>query len=197
MMFGRKLDTHRIFKWLAKVLIRLPICAGWSEPLLVAHTTFFWKSYVVAQIIKPVQFCTDFTFLMYFCHCKSNIEFYQLPLTLTALLHVDLINVANLTACVFINYVPQVWASLAFLCCGPWARHIYPSLVLVQPRKNHPCLTERLLMGRKESNQTKFINYVIIASLTSESASQVINRIPGDSTSVLEALPGKLDIKRH
>ena len=34
------------------------------------------------------------------------------------------------------------------------ARHIYLSLVLVQPRKSRPCLTERLLMGRKESNQT-------------------------------------------
>ena len=33
---------------------------------------------------------------------------------------------------------------------------IYPSLVLVQPRKTRPCLTERLLMGRKESNQTNF-----------------------------------------
>ena len=31
----------------------------------------------------------------------------------------------------------------------------YPSLVLVQPRKTHPCLIERLLMERKESNQTK------------------------------------------
>ena len=29
-------------------------------------------------------------------------------------------------------------------------------IVLVQPRKTHPCLTERLLMGQKESNQ---INY--------------------------------------
>ena len=29
------------------------------------------------------------------------------------------------------------------------------SLVLVQPRKTRPCLTERLLMGRKEPNQTK------------------------------------------
>ena len=29
----------------------------------------------------------------------------------------------------------------------------YPSLVLVQPRKTRPCTTERLLMGRKESNQ--------------------------------------------
>ena len=29
---------------------------------------------------------------------------------------------------------------------------MYPSLVLVPPRKICPCLTERLLMGRKESN---------------------------------------------
>ena len=29
------------------------------------------------------------------------------------------------------------------------------SLVLVQPRKTRPCLTERLLMERKESNQIK------------------------------------------
>ena len=30
----------------------------------------------------------------------------------------------------------------------------FSTLVLVQPRKTHPCLTERLLMGCKESNQT-------------------------------------------
>ena len=30
------------------------------------------------------------------------------------------------------------------------SRLIYPSLVLVQPSKIRPCLTERLLMGRKE-----------------------------------------------
>ena len=41
--------------------------------------------------------------------------------------------------------------SATALC--PWARHINPSLVLVQPRKTHPYITERLLMGRKESNQ--------------------------------------------
>ena len=35
-----------------------------------------------------------------------------------------------------------------------WARHIYPSLVLVQPRKTSPYINERLLMGRKESNKT-------------------------------------------
>ena len=33
---------------------------------------------------------------------------------------------------------PRVRASPASLRCGPWARHIYPSLVLVQPRKTRP-----------------------------------------------------------
>ena len=50
-------------------------------------------------------------------------------------------------------------ASPASLRCGPRARHIYPSLVLVQPRKTRPCLTERLLIGRKESNQTDKQNH--------------------------------------
>ena len=46
------------------------------------------------------------------------------------------------------------------LRCGPWARQFYPSLLLVQSMKTRPCLTERLLMGRKESNQTikTFVN---------------------------------------
>ena len=34
------------------------------------------------------------------------------------------------------------------------SKNIYPSLVLVQPRKTCPCLTENLLMGHKESKQT-------------------------------------------
>ena len=34
------------------------------------------------------------------------------------------------------------------------SKNINPSLVLVQPRKTRPSITERLLMGRKESNQT-------------------------------------------
>ena len=40
----------------------------------------------------------------------------------------------------------------------PWARHINHSLVLVQPRKTRLYITERLLMGREESNQTKQTN---------------------------------------
>ena len=36
-------DTHKIFKRLAKALIRLRVCAGWSEALLVAHTILLEK----------------------------------------------------------------------------------------------------------------------------------------------------------
>ena len=48
--------------------------------------------------------------------------------------------------------------------CSRLARHIYPSLVLVQPRKTRPYLTERLLMGRKESNQTKTKKNLLVAT---------------------------------
>ena len=38
-------------------------------------------------------------------------------------------------------------------CVVPFSKNIYPSLVLVQRRKTRPFITERLLMGRKESNR--------------------------------------------
>ena len=43
-------------------------------------------------------------------------------------------------------------------CVVSLSKNINPSLVLVQPRKIRPFITDRLLMGRKESNQTKQIN---------------------------------------
>ena len=39
-------------------------------------------------------------------------------------------------------------------CFVSLSKNINPSIVLVQPRKTCPFLTERLLIGRKESNQT-------------------------------------------
>ena len=39
MIFSQWQKSHRVFKRTAKALIILPICVGWSEPLLVAHTT--------------------------------------------------------------------------------------------------------------------------------------------------------------
>ena len=45
---------------------------------------------------------------------------------------------------------------ITMLC--PWARHINPILVLVQPRRTCPFITERLLMGHKESHWTNKTN---------------------------------------
>ena len=39
-------------------------------------------------------------------------------------------------------------------CVVCLSKNIIPSLVLVQPRKTFPFITERLLWGLKESNQT-------------------------------------------
>ena len=42
-------------------------------------------------------------------------------------------------------------------CVVSFSKNINPSLVLVPPRKTRPFITGRLLMGRKESNQTNKI----------------------------------------
>ena len=48
-----------------------------------------------------------------------------------------------------------------------------PSLVLVQPRKTRPYITERLLMGRKESNQTNKTNITYYLNLNHGPASVI------------------------
>ena len=53
-------------------------------------------------------------------------------------------------------------------CVVSLSKNINPSLVLVQPRKTRPFVTERLLMGRKESNQTKTNFAPITEEITKE-----------------------------
>ena len=50
-------------------------------------------------------------------------------------------------------------------CVVSLSKNINPSLVLVQPRKTCPIITERLLMGRKETNQTKQIKTVFTVTI--------------------------------
>ena len=49
LMFSQWPKSHRIIKRLGMALIRLCICAGWSESLLVPHTTLLeiacWGSF--------------------------------------------------------------------------------------------------------------------------------------------------------
>ena len=58
-----------------------------------------------------------------------------------------------------VECLTQDWGAAVLSLTGvtglcPWVRNINPSLVLVQPRKTGSYITERLLMWRKESNQT-------------------------------------------
>ena len=46
-------------------------------------------------------------------------------------------------------------------CVVSLSKNINPSLVLVQPGKTRPFITERLLMGCKESNQTNKYAYIL------------------------------------
>ena len=55
----------------------------------------------------------------------------------------------------------------------PRARHINPSLVLVQPRKTRPFITEILFMGPKESKKkknTKWISHYFDSAVTCSKA---------------------------
>ena len=50
-------------------------------------------------------------------------------------------------------------------CVVSLSKNINPSLVLVQPRKTRPFITERLLIGRKELNQTKIDHEIISTAI--------------------------------
>ena len=55
-------------------------------------------------------------------------------------------------------------------------------------------MTLHFMNVARDAESTKKQNYVILASLKSETMGKMINRM---STSVSKVLPGKLDIKRH
>ena len=71
-------------------------------------------------------------------------------------------------------------------CDASLSKNINPSLVLVEPRKKRPFITERLLSGRKESNQTKQTNiaYTYSAVMTCPT----ITLIPSCDTIVQNSL---------
>ena len=91
-------------------------------------------------------------FLLYYSYLSSNVS-YTRPIPLGA-------------------FVMCLWHFLFFLiswqsklllaelhqlhCIVSLSKNINLSLVLVQPRKTHPFITERLLMGHKETNLTNY-----------------------------------------
>ena len=59
-------------------------------------------------------------------------------------------------------------------CVVSLSKNINTSLVLVQLRKTCPFITERLLMGRKESNQTKQTNNMTVPGSVAQSEISLI-----------------------
>ena len=51
-MFGQLPKGHKLFKQLANALIRLRVYAGWSEPLLVSHTTLLELNSLLKMIFS-------------------------------------------------------------------------------------------------------------------------------------------------
>ena len=58
-MFGKKLDIHIIFKWLAKAPIRLRICAGWPEQLMGTHTSLLEPHFATQSCLAKISVTTE------------------------------------------------------------------------------------------------------------------------------------------
>ena len=88
--------------------------------------------------------------------------------------------------------IPAVYLSVQKMCVFaryatlvPRLRRIYPSLVLVQPRKTHPFITDRLLTGCKETNQTstqktnKFLLSGVLPILCNDCQYDILVKVQG------------------
>ena len=73
MMFSQYLTTQRIVKRQANALIRLCVCAGWSEALLVAHTTLLEITCHGSYMYIPIKISQNHLYFLYILHfqCQS------------------------------------------------------------------------------------------------------------------------------
>ena len=145
------------------------------------NTDYFGLSSDYQCLTLPYLVNSDYFGLSIDCRCSAlpylvNTDYFGLSndyqcLTLPYLVNIDYFGLSIDCRCSTLPYllVGGQWLSGRVLDSRPRARgmethrrdcvvslskNINPSLVLVQPMKTHPFITERLLMGCKESNQT-------------------------------------------
>ena len=74
-MFLQELSVHRIFKRPAQAPIIVRVCAGWSEPLQVAHTTLLEiscrGSFVAGKCILKHEY-SEFQYTVGISHSVNN-----------------------------------------------------------------------------------------------------------------------------
>ena len=137
----------------------------------------------------------------------AQYTFYHLPLILTVLLNADLINVGNLTACVFI----RSWWGCTFWMTSPMTLnpHKIDNYVVITSVKTKPMgkLIKNIRFPSFDIKSTRlgFKNACRIAGQTSwfnkysqsKKDGKDQESIQSSTTPDHKALPGKLDIKRH
>ena len=123
-MFGKELNTYRIFKRQAKALISQRVCPGWSEPLLVAHTTLL-------EISCRGSYCLA---LLIMSFTKLSLEATKSYIVLSMLKYVFYKMVSGSYQIIYCLVLTQV----CLLQNGPWKlpSH-YKCLIL-----NHVCLLQ-------------------------------------------------------
>ena len=138
-------SSKHVIYWFAAIMIK---CLGQNahlEPLVLAHIYFLKNT--TAPVLRLLSHSLSVWAIIKLLTLNET-PYYQ------ALINFDQGGAQWLSVWLETEG-PPVWASPASLpCVLEQDTLINPSLVMVQPRKTNPYITERLLMGRKESNQT-------------------------------------------
>ena len=128
---------------------RLCICmvvSGYANSRIMLYTivkSFLSRLYEIFLSIKDLENLAEFNLLRNLQLCTQNLF---APQTSDLLEKLELI---------FLYNFHREHSLLKLIAENQCENHKKSNLVLIQPRKTCPYITERLLMGRKESNQTK------------------------------------------
>ena len=83
MIESQQVISRRIFKRLAMALIKLHVCASWSEPLLVVNTTLFEMCIVLHAVKFHMPFKQNGRFQKQFFRIPSEFQIVESRLGLT------------------------------------------------------------------------------------------------------------------
>ena len=116
---------------------------------------FLWRYWVCFCLFMPEILYIQLFVLMYESkwYCAWQIQIRLISILTSMFIHVQT-TIWERSGSV-VECLTQDWGAAGWSRVVSLSKNINPSLVLVKPRKTHPFITERLLMGRKESNQTK------------------------------------------
>ena len=92
------------------------------------------------------------------CICMHTVRNFSTKIKLSIVLYLKRERSGSVVECLTLDWRAAGSSLTGVTALCPWARHIKPCLVLVQLRKTHPDITERLLTGTYwiKSNRKKY-----------------------------------------